>query len=114
MKNTALTLILSLALSAPLAAQQLAPKGDRIPPGMQPPAGMCRIWLEGVPPGQQPAPTDCPTAVRNRPPNGRVIFGDDYVKRNRTDANRDDDGERSRKDRKPKDEKKPDDDRKRP
>ena len=42
---------------------------------------MCRVWVDGVPPGQQPAPTDCRTAIRNRPPNGRVIFGDDYAKR---------------------------------
>ena len=39
---------------------------------------MCRVWLDKVPPKQQPAPTDCPTAVKNRPSNGRVIFGDDY------------------------------------
>jgi hypothetical protein len=44
---------------------------------------MCRVWVDGVPPGQQPAPTDCRTAIRNRPPNGRVIFGDDYAKRGR-------------------------------
>ncbi len=44
---------------------------------------MCRVWVDGVPPGQQPAPTDCKTAIRNRPPNGRVIFGDDYVKQER-------------------------------
>jgi hypothetical protein len=48
-----------------------------VPPAYQPPPGMCRIWLEGVPPAQQPAPTDCATAVRNRPANGRVLFGDD-------------------------------------
>jgi hypothetical protein len=41
---------------------------------------MCRVWVDGVPPGQQPAPTDCRTAIRNRPANGRVIFGDDYAK----------------------------------
>jgi hypothetical protein len=40
---------------------------------------MCRIWLDGVPAGQQPAPTDCATAVRSRPANGRVLFGDDYA-----------------------------------
>jgi hypothetical protein len=53
---------------------------------------MCRIWLDGVPPGQQPAPTDCATAVRNRPANGRVIFGDDYVdgKAKRLNDNADD------------------------
>jgi len=42
---------------------------------------MCRIWIDGVPPGQQPAPTDCVTAVRNRPVNGYVIFGDDVPRR---------------------------------
>jgi len=51
-----------------------------IPRGHMPPPGMCRIWLDGVPPGQQPAPTDCATAVRYRPANGRVLFGDDYAK----------------------------------
>ena len=49
---------------------------DRVPPGHLPPAGMCRIWIEGVPPGQQPAPTDCQTAVATKPANARVIWGD--------------------------------------
>jgi hypothetical protein len=48
-----------------------------VPPAFLPPAGMCRIWLNGVPPGQQPAPTDCASAVRNRPANARVLFGDE-------------------------------------
>jgi hypothetical protein len=47
-----------------------------IPREHRPPQGMCRVWLEGVPASQQPAPTDCATAVRNRPKNGRVIFGE--------------------------------------
>src|SRR6476660_5454646 len=51
-----------------------------VPPGFFPPAGMCRIWLNDVPPGQQPAPTDCQSAVRNRPSNGRVLFGDESQK----------------------------------
>lgn len=79
LKTMTLTLALAVAAAAPLGAQGLAPKAERIPPGQEPPPGMCRIWLNGVPPGQQPAPTDCATAVRNRPANGRVIFGDDYV-----------------------------------
>ena len=41
------------------------------------PKGMCRIWLKDVPAAHQPAPTDCAAAVKNCPPNGRVIFGDD-------------------------------------
>src|SRR5439155_10103640 len=59
-------------------------KAPDIPVNERPPAGMCRIWLDDVPAAQQPAPTDCPTAVRNRPPKGRVIFGDDYVQKRDT------------------------------
>src|SRR5438552_19065496 len=51
-----------------------------LPPGCAPPTGMCRIWVDNVPASQQPAPTDCASAVKNRPLNGRVIFGDDKSK----------------------------------
>jgi len=77
---TRFALVLTLAISAvaaPLAAQERGRRTDKVPPGHEPPPGMCRIWIDGVPAGQQPAPTDCATAVRNRPANGRVIFGDD-------------------------------------
>jgi hypothetical protein len=47
-----------------------------VPPAFYPPAGMCRIWINQVPAAQQPAPTDCASAVRNRPSNGKVLFGD--------------------------------------
>ncbi len=50
---------------------------DVVPPGQHPPAGMCRVWIDGVPPGQQSAPTDCATATHNVPANARVIYGDD-------------------------------------
>ena len=74
------TALFSLAATALMAAPAAAQKSDdSIPKAYRPPPGMCRIWLDKVPPRQQPAPTDCPRAVRNRPPNGRVIFGDDYV-----------------------------------
>ena len=61
-----------------------------VPPGFFPPAGMCRIWINGVPAGQQPAPTDCASAVRNRPANGRVLFGDDppKTKKGKTDKSK--------------------------
>jgi len=51
-----------------------------VPPAFFPPTGMCRIWLNDVPAGQQPAPTDCASAVRNRPTNGKVLFGDEQPK----------------------------------
>ncbi len=75
------TSLLTLACTIGLAGVAHAQRGgsDDVPKAYRPPPGMCRIWLDKVPPKQQPAPTDCPTAVRNRPPNGRVLFGDDYV-----------------------------------
>lgn len=75
------TFLISLAslilLTAPAAGAQERARSDSIPRAHFPPAGMCRIWLDGVPAERQPAPTDCVTAVRNRPSNGRVVFGPD-------------------------------------
>lgn len=75
------TAILALACSVGLAGSAHAQKkgDDGVPKAYRPPPGMCRIWLDKVPAKQQPAPTDCPTAVRNRPSNAKVLFGDDYV-----------------------------------
>ena len=61
-------------------AQQSPRRDQVVPPGFYPPAGMCRIWINGVPAAQQPVPTDCASAVRNRPANGKVLFGDDPAK----------------------------------
>ncbi len=72
---------LLMAVAAPWAASDAQrPTGSRtaadsVPKEYQPPAGMCRIWLNGVPPTQQPAPTECSLAVRNKPPNGTVVYG---------------------------------------
>lgn len=49
-------------------------KDPPVPKAYLPPAGMCRIWVDNVPAARQPAPTDCATAIRNKPPNARVIF----------------------------------------
>jgi hypothetical protein len=65
-------------VAAPLSAQSR----DTIARDHRPPPGMCRIWLDDVPANRQPEPTDCPTAIRKRPPNGRVIFGEE-VRRTR-------------------------------
>lgn len=90
MKHRKVITILSLivAAAAPVMAQQPAPKDSSkkaaVPADSRPPKGMCRVWIDGVPAAQQPAATDCPTAVKNRPNNGRVIFGDDYPESSKT------------------------------
>jgi len=55
-----------------------ASASSRVPRGQLPPAGMCRVWIEGVPPGHQPAVTDCATAQVQaaQTANARVIYGD--------------------------------------
>lgn len=69
-----------LFLASVAAAQETRepPSRERQPraPGhVTAPAGLCRVWIEGVPASQQPAPTDCASAIRNRPSNAAVIFG---------------------------------------
>lgn len=54
--------------------QKTAEKNEPVPKAYLPPPGMCRIWVDNVPAARQPAPTDCATAIRNKPPNARVIF----------------------------------------
>ena len=76
-----LALVVSAILAQPAAAQEKQPeRPPEVPKDLRPPPGMCRVWIDGVPPNKQPASTDCATAVKNRPSNGHVIFGDDYVK----------------------------------
>jgi hypothetical protein len=69
--------ILTVCVAASAGAQRPpVGQGSEIPAQYRPPRGMCRIWLKDVPPAQQPAPTECAAAVKNVPPNARVIFGD--------------------------------------
>ncbi|MDB4916709.1 MAG: hypothetical protein JWM95_4353 [Gemmatimonadetes bacterium] len=77
------SLVYTVAMAGPAHAQQA--QADSVPKAYRPPPGMCRIWLDKVPPKQQPAPTDCPTAVKNKPTNGKVIFGDDYKEKGKGD-----------------------------
>ncbi len=87
-----------LAWAPSVEAQRLAPPPEKdrakvtIPKEYLPPAGMCRVWIDNVPAAQQPAPTDCVTAIKNRPTNGRVVFGDDASLRRK--GFRRDEGER--------------------
>jgi len=66
---------LALAGAWPLSAQNADRRDDEVPSAQRPPAGMCRIWIDGVPADRQPAPTDCASAIRRRPSNARVVFG---------------------------------------
>lgn len=88
MPSLAAVTVVVLSLSLAPGALDAQPRSDRpdkadkadIPKEYLPPAGMCRVWIEGVPAAQQPAPTDCATAVRTKPANGRVIYGADKGK----------------------------------
>lgn len=99
---TLFVLMGSLAVASPAAAQKRDDdrRDAEIPKAHRPPPGMCRVWLDDVPPGQQPASTDCKTALRNKPAKARVIFGDDYVDKDRkrspslTGFKEDDDGKK--------------------
>ena len=64
----------------PQLGQQVGRRSNaNIPRGQLAPAGMCRIWIDGVPPGRQPAPMDCQTAMAIRPANSRVLFGNQQI-----------------------------------
>lgn len=80
MKRAALALILVGLTAGPALAQGRGNnKQKAVPPGHLPPAGLCRVWYDGVPPGRQPAPTGCNEAERiaSRDRNARVIYGND-------------------------------------
>ena len=80
MRNLAAALILIglAATSADAQGRGRNARGQGIPPGQMPPAGMCRVWYDNVPPGRQPRPTSCNEAERvaARSNNARVIYGD--------------------------------------
>ena len=67
-------------VAAPLHAQngRVATGPSRVPAGHLPPAGLCRVWYDGVPPGRQPAPVDCDVAERQAARGGQrasVVYG---------------------------------------
>jgi len=68
-------LLLTLVAFPVTSEAQARGTRDTVPVQSLPPAGKCRIWMEGVPAAQQPAPTDCSTALRQKPSNGVVLYG---------------------------------------
>jgi hypothetical protein len=78
MMRRALVIGTMVGLASVAGAQTQKPT---IPSDMVPPPGMCRVWIRGVPAKQQPAQTDCKTAIKSKPPNADVVYGDDYVKK---------------------------------
>ena len=88
LRSTLFTMICLAGLAGSAQAQNKKDDAD-VPKAYRPPPGMCRIWLDKVPAKQQPAPTDCPTAVKNKPANGKVIFGDDYVEKGKKQDDKD-------------------------
>ena len=84
------TIAMWAGLAGAAGAQQAQPpRADSVLKSFRPPPGMCRIWLDKVPARQQPAPTDCRTAVHDKPTNGKVIFGDDFVDKGRKSDDKD-------------------------
>jgi hypothetical protein len=65
----------AIAVATPMMAQGPGRVYAFVPVGMMPPAGMCRIWIDGVPPGRQPAPTSCAVAARWMPAHAQLIYG---------------------------------------
>lgn len=91
MKHAALALILVGLTAGPALAQGRGNnKQKAVPPGHVPPAGLCRVWYDGVPPGRQPDATSCYEAERiaARDRNARVIYGSDS-RRNDSPVSRD-------------------------
>ena len=70
-----IALVTTLSSAAAAQESRERPRQTRPPGSFTPPAGLCRLWIDGVPVSQQPAPTDCANAIRNRPANAAVVFG---------------------------------------
>ena len=82
----AATVIIAGLMAVPLAAQGRG-RGNAIPPGHLPPAGLCQVWYDGVPPGRQPRPMSCSAAERlaRRDRYAQVIYSRDVYRDGRYD-----------------------------
>ena len=73
---TTAALIAFAVLASVAEAQGRGHKAGKVPPGHLPPAGLCRVWYDGVPPGHQPRATSCANArYEAARSGGRVIYG---------------------------------------
>jgi hypothetical protein len=82
----AATLIVAALMAVPLSAQGRGRGREAgIPPGHLPPAGLCRVWYDGLPPGRQPRPMSCREAERlaRRDRYAQVIYGRDWSRDDR-------------------------------
>lgn len=58
-----------------LALTAMSAGAQSIPSGQMPPAGLCRVWIDGVAAARQPHATDCATARRSAPVNSHIVYG---------------------------------------
>ena len=90
MRTAAVALVLMGLVASTAEAQGRGrnARGQNIPPGQMPPAGLCRVWYDGVPPGRQPRATNCDEAERiaSSDANARVIYGDSNTRGARNGA----------------------------
>ena len=58
--------------------RQVIAREQGVPPGLMPPANLCRVWYDNRPNGRQPAATNCREAelIASRNRNARVIYGE--------------------------------------
>jgi hypothetical protein len=76
MQNLRIAIMAGAALVAASAGAGAQMRSTaNVPAGYQPPAGMCRVWFNGVAPSRQPAPTDCPTARARVTSNSFLVYG---------------------------------------
>ena len=73
--SASLLSLFALATFATTSDAQRRDRGDDLSPAHRPPAGMCRVWINGLAPGIQPKPTDCPEAERVVGDAGRILYG---------------------------------------
>jgi len=65
----------AIASFANTSEAQRRDRGENIPAGYLPPAGKCRIWIDGMPRGVQNKPMDCDAAERAAKARTHIIYG---------------------------------------